>query len=105
MTDDLVKRLRDVAEEDYSLACEAADRIEKLESALKPFLQLPIGVVANDPPEMEVYQCHGWPKDESAVVTVADFRRARKAMEVKEPLEWTESYGQGSEPWLKEDEK
>jgi hypothetical protein len=21
------------------------------------------------------------------------------------PLEWTENYGQGSEPWLKEDEK
>ena len=46
MTDDLVKRLRDVAgviigaqsqnlEEDYWLAREAADRIEKLEAALR----------------------------------------------------------------------
>ena len=45
MSDDLVKRLRDVAgviigaqsqnlEEDYGLAREAADRIEKLEAAL-----------------------------------------------------------------------
>jgi len=40
MTDDLVKRLRDVAEEDYSLACEAADRIEKLESALQKIKDL-----------------------------------------------------------------
>jgi len=60
------------------------DRIEKLEAALKPFLQLPIGVEAKDPAEMEVYQCHGWPRDESAVVTVADFRRARKALEGKD---------------------
>ena len=47
MSDDLVKRLRDVAgviigaqsqnlEEDYGLAREAADRIEKLEAALTP---------------------------------------------------------------------
>jgi N6-adenosine-specific RNA methylase IME4 len=46
MTDDLVERLRDVAgviigaqsqnlEEDYGLAREAADRIEKLEAALR----------------------------------------------------------------------
>jgi hypothetical protein len=102
MTDNLVKDLRNSG---WYFGKPAADRIEKLEAALKPFLQLPIGVVANDPPEMEVYQCHGWPKDESAVVTVADFRRARKAMEVKEPLEWTENYGQGSEPWLKDEEK
>jgi hypothetical protein len=27
---------------------------------------------------------------------------ARQALEGKELLEWTENYGQGSEPWLKE---
>ena len=37
MSDDLVKRLRDVAEEDYSLAFEAADRIEELEAALRKY--------------------------------------------------------------------
>lgn len=26
--------------------------------------------------------------------------RARKVLEAKVPLEWTENYGQGSEPWL-----
>jgi len=80
----------------------AEDRVRELEAALKPFLQLPIGVEAKDSAEMEVYQCHGWPGDESAVVTVADFQRARKALKEKNPLEWTENYGQGSEPWLKD---
>ena len=28
---------------------------------------------------------------------------ARKALEGKEPLQWTENYGQGSEPWLKDE--
>lgn len=58
--------------------------IEELESALTPFLNLPIGVINDDPPEMEVYQCHGWPRDQLAVVTVADFRRVRKALEGKD---------------------
>ena len=26
--------------------------------------------------------------------------KARKALEKKKPLKWTENYGQGSEPWL-----
>ena len=59
-------------------------RIEKLEAALTPFLKLPIGVINDDPPEMEVYQCHGWPRDQLAVVTVADFWRVRKALEGKD---------------------
>jgi len=61
-----------------------ASRIEKLEAALTPFLKLPIGVINDDPPEMEVYQCHGWPRDQFAVVTVADFRRVRKALDGKD---------------------
>ena len=63
---------------------EAGWRIEKLEAALTPFLKFPIGVINDDPPEMEVYQCHGWPRDQLAVVTVADFRRVRKALEGKD---------------------
>ena len=63
---------------------EKSDRIEKLEAALTPFLKLPIGVINDDPDEMEVYQCHGWPRDQLAVVTVADFRRVRKALEGKD---------------------
>lgn len=62
----------------------AADRIEKLEAALTPFLKLPIGARNDDPPEMEVYQCHGWPRDQLSVVTVGDFHRVRKALEGKD---------------------
>jgi hypothetical protein len=87
----LVKRLRSPANVFYEYALdngaflhEAADYIEKLEAALTPFLNLPIGVINDDPPEMEVYQCHGWPRDQLAVVTVADFRRVRKALEGKD---------------------
>ena len=83
MSDDLVKRLRVCAAFDPDQA-EAVDRIEKLEAALTPFLKLPIGVINDDPPEMEVYQCHGWPRDQLAVVTVADFWRVRKALEGKD---------------------
>ena len=93
MTDDLVKRLRfgvaideqgDVSWCSQEVMFNAADRIEKLEAALTPFLKLPIGVINDDPDEMEVYQCHGWPRDQLAVVTVADFRRVRKALEGKD---------------------
>ena len=88
---DLVKRLRSPANVFYEYAAdggaflrEAADRIEKLEAAMTPFLKLPIGVINDDPPEMEVYQCHGWPRDQLAVVTVADFWRIRNALEWKD---------------------
>jgi hypothetical protein len=77
----------------------AAARIEKLEAALKPFSIFPIGIIGDeytdmevyqyhggprDPDDMEVYQCHGWPNDPSAVVTVADFRFAKKILEGKD---------------------
>ena len=73
----------------YKMGCEQTrevyqKRIEELETALTPFLKLPIGVINDDPPELEVYQCHGWPRDQRAVVTVADFRRVRKALEGKD---------------------
>ena len=87
MTDDLVKDLRVgiyTCDGIRALRNRTADRIEKLEAALTPFLKLPIGVINDDPPEMEVYQCHGWPRDQLAVVTVADFWRVRKALEGKE---------------------
>ena len=80
---DLVKRLRNGTAGDKERHA-AADRIEKLEAALTPFLKLPSGVINDDPPEMEVYQCHGWPRNQLAVVTVADFRRVRKALEGKD---------------------
>ena len=97
MSNDLVKRLRKNVMCGDAVIEEAASRIEKLEdelhhcfhrinelqTALTPFLKLPIGAINDDPPEMEVYQCHGWPRDQRAVVTVADFRRVRKALEEK----------------------
>jgi hypothetical protein len=55
-------------------------RIFVLEAALEPFSRFPIGVVGDECDEMEVYQCHGWPSDQLAVVTVADFWRARKTL-------------------------
>jgi len=75
---------KEIADEYFDAIGERNTRIEKLEAALKPFLQLPIGVIASDPADMEVYQCHGWPRDGSSVVTVADFRRVQKALEGKD---------------------
>jgi hypothetical protein len=57
----------------------AAARIEKLEAALR-------SIAANACCD----SCR-----EAALV-------ARKALEGEVPLEWTENYGQGSEPWLKD---
>ena len=62
----------------------AADRVEKLEAALLDILEQG----EDDFPS---------PKDMCWT--------ARKALEEKKPLEWTENYGQGSEPWLKDDKK
>jgi hypothetical protein len=58
--------------------------IEKLEAALRDFL------LWGDHCQHCDYD------DEWAKIEV----RARKALEGKEPLEWTENYGQGAEPWL-----
>jgi hypothetical protein len=86
MSDDLVKRLLEPFIDTFfgpviePIKKEAASRIEELEAALEPFSRFPIGVVGDECDEMEVYQCHGWPSDQLAVVTVADFWRARKAL-------------------------
>jgi hypothetical protein len=70
--------------------------IEKLEAALR--------IYANEDhwsgdtfepimfPEGECRCCYEHFSDQGEI--------ARKALEKKEPLEWTENYGQGSEPWL-----
>ena len=55
-----------------------ASRMEKLEAALRT-----------------IYECC----DETGNCSVVR-RIVRKALEEKETLEWTENYGQGSEPWL-----
>ena len=54
--------------------------IEKLEAALRT-----------------IYECC----DETGNCSVVR-RIVRKALKEKEPLQWTENYGQGSEPWLKD---
>jgi hypothetical protein len=78
----LVKTLRwlgDHASFDPHMHHVAADRIEKLEAAMKAV----------------IHHC------EDGYSSFSDIRdTARKALEEKEPLEWTENYGQGSEPWL-----
>jgi len=60
----------------------AASRIEKLETALREMLIR----CTNTGRWCGSIDCH--------------CRIARKALGGKEPLEWTENYGQGSEPWL-----
>ena len=88
MTDDLVKRLRRAdtcifpTERDRCHCGEAADRIQKLEAALREMLIR----CTNTGRWCGPIDCH--------------CRIARKALGGKEPLEWTETYGQGSEPWL-----
>jgi len=62
----------------------AADRIEKLETALEHTMECFLGA------------------REALKECVIERDEARKALEGKEPLEWTENYGQGSEPWLKD---
>jgi len=85
MTDDLVKRLRDLnRRRSYADKCEAADRIKKLETALEHTMECFLGA------------------REALKECVIERDEARKALEEKKPLEWTENYGQGSEPWLKD---
>jgi len=60
------------------------NRIEKLETALEHTMECFLGA------------------REALKECVIERDEARKALEGKEPLEWTENYGQGSEPWLKD---
>ena len=52
--------------------------------------------IANDYIELS-YDKAQWQRDDW-------LKRCRKTI-AEAPLEWTENYGQGSEPWLKDDEK
>lgn len=94
MADDLVKIIRWYIAHNERIMPEhakaAADRIEKLEAALEPFANL---AYENDG---EMYERLAHNLEDGL------FIRARKALEGKEPLQWTENYGQGSEPWLKD---
>jgi hypothetical protein len=69
--------------------------VAKAREALEPFARTPIGIVdegdqllSRDPDGTIVYQTHGWPADQNAVVVAGDLRRARSAlaalMKVKE---------------------
>ena len=60
----------------------AAARIEKLETALEHTMECFLGA------------------REALKECVIERDEARKALEGKKPLEWTENHGQGSEPWL-----
>ena len=77
---------------------DALDRIEKLEAEVKRLQQYEATVhyIANDYIELsyEKAQCQ---RDDW-------LKRCRKTI-TEAPLEWTENYGQGSEPWLKDDKK
>jgi hypothetical protein len=74
VTDDLVKRLRDegIAELD-----EAADRIEKLQAALRPFAKW--ADWHDDAKGTDVERCFS-----KAQITVGELRAARKALEGKD---------------------
>ena len=52
--------------------------------------------IANDYIELS-YEKAQWQRDDW-------LKRCRKTI-AEAPLEWTENYGQGSEPWLKDDKK
>ena len=77
---------------------DALDRVEKLEAEVKRLQQYEsmVHYIANDYIELsyEKAQCQ---RDDW-------LKRCRKTI-AEAPLEWTENYGQGSEPWLKDDEK
>jgi hypothetical protein len=60
------------------------NRIEKLETALEHTMECFLGA------RKALKEC------------VIERDEARKALEGKEPLEWTENYGQGAEPWLED---
>ena len=77
---------------------DALDRVEKLEAEVKRLQQYEsmVHYIANDYIELsyEKAQCQ---RDDW-------LKRCRKTI-AEAPPEWTENYGQGSEPWLKDDEK
>jgi len=78
VTDDLVKRLRKgIMCGDDPIVEEAADRIEKLESALRPFAKW--ADWHDDAKGTDVERCFS-----KAQITVGELRAARKALEGKD---------------------
>jgi hypothetical protein len=77
---------------------DALDRVEKLEAEVKRLQQYEsmVHYIANDYLELS-YDKAQWQRDDW-------LKRCRKTI-TEAPLEYTENYGQGSEPWLKDEEK
>jgi len=77
---------------------DALDRVEKLEAEVKRLQQYEsmVHYISNDYIELS-YDKAQWQRDDW-------LKRCRKTI-AEAPPEWTENYGQGSEPWLEEDEK
>jgi len=77
---------------------DALDRVEKLEAEVARLQQYEsmVHYIANDYIELsyEKAQCQ---RDDW-------LKRCRKTI-AEAPPEWTENYGQGSEPWLEDDKK
>jgi len=77
---------------------DALDRVEKLEAEVKRLQKYEsmVHYIANDYIELsyEKAQCQ---RDDW-------LKRCRKTI-AEAPMEWTENYGQGSEPWLEDDKK
>ena len=120
MTDNLVKWLRSggVAEMD-----KVADHIEKLKEQKNIYSDAFTKAISRIKELEDVLSI----MVEYRPVTVEDLKRARRVLEAKmtyyeagfrkmaddwqerrtaeAPMEWTENYGQGSEPWLKENEE
>jgi hypothetical protein len=77
---------------------DALDRVEKLEAEVKRLHQYEsmVHYIANDYIELS-YEKAQWQRD--------DWRKRCIKTIANAPLEWTENYGQGSEPWLADDKK
>ena len=82
MTDKLEMSIEQFAEAVAKENARLNERIEKLETALNHTMECFIKARA------ALKDC------------IIERDEARKALEGKKPLEWTENHGQGSEPWL-----
>jgi hypothetical protein len=83
MSDDLVKRLRDLADcavdvAPYETMLQAADRIEQLEAALVVFAKRSEWYDEDEPGSLR-----DWDEEAQPLITITDLRRARAALENK----------------------
>ena len=79
-------------------ARELRDRVRELDTEvmrLKNY-ESTVHYIANDYIELS-YDKAQWQRDDW-------LKRCKKTI-AEAPMEWTENYGQGSEPWLKDDKK